>query len=46
MKYILGALVVIAVTALFIWIKWLSLKSRVKDLGNGGIQTIFDNDSK
>jgi len=45
MKHILGVIAVLAVTGFWIWLKWSEAKRRVKDLGNGGIQTLFDKDS-
>jgi hypothetical protein len=39
----LGAIAgAIAGVAVLVYIRWKSLESRVKDLGNGGIQTIFE----
>jgi hypothetical protein len=46
MKQILSFSAVLAVIALWIWIKWSQAKRQVKDLGNGGIQTLFDKSSK
>jgi hypothetical protein len=46
MKHVLSVIAVMAVTAFWIWLKWSQAKSRVRDLANGGIQTIFDKDSK
>jgi hypothetical protein len=46
MKHVLGVIGVLAVTAFFIWLKWSQAKGQVKDLGDGGIQTLFDKDSK
>ena len=46
MKHLLIVIGVVGVTALWIWIKWSNAKGRVKDLGNGGIQTLFDKDSR
>jgi hypothetical protein len=39
---ILRFLGAIAGVAVLVYIRWKSLESRVKDLGNGGIQTIFE----
>ena len=38
---ILRFLGVLAMVVLFVYIRWKSLESRVRDLGDGGIQTIF-----
>jgi|HubBroStandDraft_1064217.scaffolds.fasta_scaffold2524628_1 hypothetical protein len=46
MKHMLGVIVVLAVTAFWTWLKWLLAKGQVKDLGDRGVQTLFDKDSK
>jgi hypothetical protein len=38
---ILGVLGAIAVAVLLVYLRWKSLEGRVRDLGDGGIQTIF-----
>jgi hypothetical protein len=45
MKHILGVIGLLAATAFWAWIKWSQLKRQSRDLGNGGIRRLFDNDS-
>ena len=36
-------LAIVAITALTLYLRFRTLESRVKDLGDGGIQTLFGN---
>jgi hypothetical protein len=46
MKTLLSAIGGVLVAFLLIWAKYRQMKSYTKDLGDGGIQKIFDNDSR
>jgi hypothetical protein len=45
MKAILSAILVAVVTALWLWGKYHQAKAATKDLGNGGIQKLFDEEN-
>jgi len=46
MKAILSALMACAVVAFFVWLKYRLAQERTPDLGDGGIQSLFPDDSK
>jgi hypothetical protein len=47
MRMLLKILVGVAIVALWVWLKYSQTKSAyARDLGNGGIQKLFDDDSK
>jgi hypothetical protein len=46
MKGILSALTGCAVAAFFVWLKYRQAQDRTPDLGDGGIQRLFPDDSK
>src|ERR1700728_76493 len=45
MRHVLGVIGVLAVTAFLSWLKWSQAQGQDKDVGDGGIQTLFDKDS-
>jgi hypothetical protein len=46
-REVLGIILCVAVAAIWIWLQWAKAKlGYSKDLGDGGIQTLFDKDSK
>jgi hypothetical protein len=46
MKTFLSAVLVALVAALWLWGKWHQAKTYTRDLGDGGVQKLFDEESK